>query len=101
MSKPSTSYANSALLVGILATLACVGCGYKGPLYRTDASGERIEQPNSSPVPRKKSPFSRIPAPQAQKEKQPQQDSSGGAPGDTPPAVDPDRPATPTPTTPP
>jgi len=100
----SARHLRSALAVGVIATLLFGGCGLKGPLYRSDGSGESADQPNSSPEKRKKNPFSHIPAPQAQKQKKqdsatppPQpSDPSTGAPTDAPPAVDPDRPATPT-----
>ena len=87
------------LLVAVIATLALDGCGLKGPLYRPDQVGQN-GQPNSSPVKRKKSPFDRAPAPQAQK------DSATPAPENKPgeesdsstPSIDPDRPTPPTPT---
>jgi predicted small lipoprotein YifL len=105
MLKLTARHAKSALLVGIIATLACSGCGLKGPLYRTGEDAHPVNEQNSSPVPRKKSPFSRIPAPQAQKQpkQEPKQDSASGVPSDAPPADDSDSPATstPTPTAPP
>ena len=91
------------VMVGVMATLALGGCGLKGPLYRP---GEPVEndasQPNSSPVARKKSPFERIPAPQAQKNGQktdaqksdPQKSDQSGETSTNPsPPIDPDRPA--------
>jgi predicted small lipoprotein YifL len=104
----SARHLKSALAVGVIATLLFGGCGLKGPLYRSDGSAQPGDQPNSSPAKRKKNPFSRIPAPQAQKQDQKQKqdgatpppqpsDPSTDAPTDAPPAVDPDRPATPTP----
>jgi len=100
----SARHLKSALAVGVIATLLFGGCGLKGPLYRSDGSAESGDQSNSSPVKRKKNPFSRIPAPQAQKQKQdsatpaPSEPSSDAPSDDAPPAVAPDRPATPTPT---
>jgi predicted small lipoprotein YifL len=102
----SARHFKSILAVGVIATLLCGGCGLKGPLYSSDGSIEAGAQSNSSAVKRKKNPFSRIPAPQAQKQEQKQDratpppqpsDPSSGAPTDAPPAVDPDRPATTTP----
>jgi predicted small lipoprotein YifL len=86
-------YAKSVLFVGVIATLIFSGCGLKGPLYRTDENAQRGEHSDSSTARRKKNPFDRRPAPQSQK-----QESTTGTPGDAPPAVDPDRPATPSPT---
>lgn len=81
-------------LIVVITTVALDGCGQTGPLYRRDQAAQ-AGQPNSSPVKRKKSPFDRAPAPQAQKgSTSPAPETKGD--GSTP-NVDPDRP-TPTPT---
>ena len=83
------------LLVAVIATLALDGCGQTGPLYRRDQTAQ-AGQPNSTPVKRKKSPFDREPAPQAQKGASPATEPEVKG-EDSAPIVDPDRPS-PTPT---
>jgi len=85
--------APSAVLVGILATVQLLlGCGLKGPLYRSGERAQRSGQPQNTGG--DKPPMSqRVPAPQSQK-------NDSGTSTDAPPAVDPDRPAAPAPGTP-
>jgi predicted small lipoprotein YifL len=109
----SARNAKYALAVGVIATLLFSGCGLKGPLYRSDGTTLPGDT-NSSPVKKKKSPFDRIPAPQAQKQKKdgtssdtpsntPGDSSSDkpvDAPSDTSPSTGTDTPATVPPKTP-
>lgn len=82
----------------ILALTLVAACGQKGPLYRADEKAEAVAAPGESAPEistdeKKKAPVTApLPDPQS-----PAETSTPTDPTPAPPAVDPDRPATPPP----
>ncbi|HKE93747.1 MAG TPA: lipoprotein [Povalibacter sp.] len=87
-------------LVGAVLTLA--GCGQKGPLYRPEEPPQRVDTGATTPPPApsdKKKSQTTFPAPQIQKEHPATRTPPPSDAATQPPAVDPDRPASPPPGT--